>query len=99
MAHDQLQTIDLVIIGAYLIALVLIGVHFMKKVKNIGDYYIAGRTFGPIVMMATVCATIIGGSGLLIRHVHLLRHLRQNIRHRISAQCVLYARSVRTTFW
>ena len=47
MAHDQLQTIDLVIIGAYLIALVLIGVHFMKKVKNIGDYYIAGRTFGP----------------------------------------------------
>ncbi len=34
MAHDQLQTIDLVIIGAYLIALVLIGVHFMKKVKT-----------------------------------------------------------------
>ena len=67
MAHDQLQTIDLVIIGAYLIALVLIGVHFMKKVKNIGDYYIAGRTFGPIVMMATVCATIIGGSGLMGR--------------------------------
>ena len=67
MAHDQLQTIDIVIIGAYLIALVAIGVHFMKRVKNIGDYYIAGRTFGPLVMMATVCATIIGGSGLMGR--------------------------------
>ena len=67
MAHDQIQTIDLVIIGAYLVALVWIGVHFMKKVKNVGDYYIAGRTFGPIVLMATVCATIIGGSGLMGR--------------------------------
>lgn len=67
MTHDELHTIDLVIIAGYLVALVFIGVYFMKKVKGVGDYYIAGRSFGPLVLMATVCATIIGGSGLMGR--------------------------------
>lgn len=31
------------------------------------DYYLGGRSFGPLVLMATVCATIIGGSGLMGR--------------------------------
>ena len=39
----------------------------IKRVKNSGDYYVVGRSFGPLVLMATVCATIIGGSGLMGR--------------------------------
>ena len=67
MVHDQLTWIDLSIIGIYLVGMVLIGVLCVRKVKNADDYYTAGRSFGPMVLMATVCATIIGGSGLLGR--------------------------------
>ena len=61
MIHNQLHTVDLVIIGAYLIAMVMVGLVVVRKVKNMDDYYLGGRSFGPLVLMATVCATIIGG--------------------------------------
>ena len=67
MDHTQLSVIDLFIIGAYLVSMVAVGVYFMKRIKNTGDYYVAGRSLGPWVMMATECATIIGGSGLMGR--------------------------------
>lgn len=67
MDNNALSTLDLVIIGLYLIAMVAVGLFFVKRIKNAGDYYVAGRSLGPIVMMATVCATIIGGSGLMGR--------------------------------
>lgn len=67
MNHSELSVIDLVIVGIYLVTMVSIGVYSMRKIKNTGDYFVAGRSFGPIVLMATVCATIIGGSGLMGR--------------------------------
>ena len=67
MVHNQLHAIDLIIIAAYLISMVLIGVVVVKKVQSMDDYYLGGRSFGPLVLMATVCATIIGGSGLMGR--------------------------------
>ena len=63
MVHNEIHTIDLLIIAAYLIAMVLIGLVVVRKVRNMDDYYLGGRSFGPLVLMATVCATIIGGSG------------------------------------
>lgn len=67
MVHNQIHTIDLVIIAAYLISMVIVGVVVVKKVQSMDDYYLGGRSFGPLVLMATVCATIIGGSGLMGR--------------------------------
>lgn len=67
MNHGELHIIDLCIIGVYLIAMVSIGIFMVRKVKSTDDYYVAGRSFGPLVLMATVCATIIGGSGLMGR--------------------------------
>lgn len=67
MIHDEITWLDLGIIAVYLAGMVLIGVVSVKKVKNAGDFYVAGRSFGPLVLMATVCATIIGGSGLMGR--------------------------------
>ena len=67
MVHNELHAIDLGIIAAYLIAMVAIGVVVVKKVQSTDDYYLGGRSFGPLVLMATVCATIIGGSGLMGR--------------------------------
>ena len=67
MVHNEITGLDLGIIGIYLVGMVLIGVLCVRKVKNADDYYTAGRSFGPFVLMATVCATIIGGSGLMGR--------------------------------
>ena len=67
MDHTQLSVLDLGIIGLYLLSMVAVGVYFVRRIKNAGDYYVAGRSLGPLVMMATVCATIIGGSGLMGR--------------------------------
>ena len=67
MNHGELHAIDLVIVAVYLVAMVYIGVSMIKRIKNSGDYYVAGHSFGPLVLMATVCATIIGGSGLMGR--------------------------------
>lgn len=67
MNHSELSVWDLVIVGVYLVSMVLIGVYSVKRIKNVGDYFVAGRSFGPVVLMATVCATIIGGSGLMGR--------------------------------
>lgn len=67
MDHSQLSILDIIIIGVYLLTMLSIGIYAIRKVKNSGDYYVAGRSFGPFVLMATVCATIIGGSGLMGR--------------------------------
>lgn len=65
--HSELSVWDLIIVGIYLLAMVFIGVYSIRRIKNSKDYYVAGRSFGPMVLMATVCATIIGGSGLMGR--------------------------------
>lgn len=67
MNHSEISALDLGIIAVYLLVMISIGVYSIRRVKNSGDYYVAGRSFGPLVLMATVCATIIGGSGLMGR--------------------------------
>lgn len=67
MDHSVITTLDLCIIGAYLVAMVLVGLVLTKRIKHLDDYYLAGRSFGTFVLTATVCATIIGGSGLMGR--------------------------------
>ncbi|MDY3282440.1 sodium:solute symporter family protein [Dysosmobacter sp.] len=67
MNHSEISALDLGIIAVYLLVMVSVGIYSIRRVKNSGDYYVAGRSFGPLVLMATVCATIIGGSGLMGR--------------------------------
>lgn len=67
LLHGEITTLDLVIVGLYLVAMVAIGVYFVRRIQNTEDYYVADHSFGPLVLMATVCATIIGGSGLMGR--------------------------------
>ncbi len=67
---DRIQTIttlDLVIIGAYLAFMLGIGIWFIRRIKGETDFYVAGRSLGTVVMMATVCATIVGGSAMMGR--------------------------------
>lgn len=67
MNHSEISVWDLVIIAVYLVTMISIGVYSIRRVNDSEDYYVAGRSFGPLVLMATVCATIIGGSGLMGR--------------------------------
>ena len=47
MNHSELSIIDLLIVGIYLVAMVAIGVYSVRKIKNTGDYFVAGHSFGP----------------------------------------------------
>ena len=63
----HVTTLDLFVIALYLLFMLMVGVWFVRRVKNTDDYYVAGRTLGPMVLAATVCATIIGGSAMMGR--------------------------------
>lgn len=47
---EELKMLDLGIIGLYLVVMLLVGVWFVKRIKNTDDYYVAGRTLGPVVL-------------------------------------------------
>lgn len=58
---------DIVIVILYLIAIMVIGVLSSKKVKHADDFFTAKKSFGPLVLIATVCATTLGGSSMMGR--------------------------------
>lgn len=64
---DHITLLDIIIVFAYLLFTLFIGFYFTKKIKNSSDFFIASRSLGPVVLMATVCASIIGGSALIGR--------------------------------
>jgi len=64
---EHVTMLDILIIFAYLLGMLFIGFYFTKRVKTSGDFFVAGRSLGPVVLMATVCASIIGGSALIGR--------------------------------
>ncbi|WP_409969233.1 sodium:solute symporter family protein [Bengtsoniella intestinalis] len=64
---EHVTLLDIIIILVYLLFTLFIGFYFTRKVKNSSDFFIAGRSLGPVVLMATVCASIIGGSALIGR--------------------------------
>src|SRR5699024_9173624 len=51
----------------YLLVMFAVGAIFVKEIKGLDDYYVAGRSLGPVVLMATVCATTVGGSAMMGR--------------------------------
>ena len=67
MNVGQISAVDMAIVAAYLIVMVVVGVYLARRIRNTDDFYVAGRSLGPFVLMATVCATTIGGSAMLGR--------------------------------
>ena len=64
---EHVTLLDILIIFGYLLGMLWIVFYFTKDVKSYGDFFVAGRSLGPVVLMATVCASIIGGSALIGR--------------------------------
>ncbi len=50
-----------VIIGSYLLIVLLVGVFVGKGVDNLKDYAVAGKSFGSLIIFATLSASFIGG--------------------------------------
>ena len=63
----NVSTIDFIILAVYLVFIMWIGVRSGKKVKNDDDFFTAKKSFGPFVLLATVCATTLGGSAVMGR--------------------------------
>lgn len=67
MDHSVLTILDLGIIAAYLVIMVLVGVYSVRLDPEHKGLLYSGPVLWAMVLMATVCATIIGGSGLMGR--------------------------------
>ena len=64
---NEVTRMDIFIIALYLLVMLWVGLRFVRRVKNREDFYTAGHSLGTKVMLATVCATIIGGSSMMGR--------------------------------
>jgi SSS family solute:Na+ symporter len=53
------------IIGAYFLAIILVGIFSYFKIKTPTDYYVAGKRAGFIPVSGSLLATILGGSAIL----------------------------------
>lgn len=62
-----ISKLDIVILAVYLVFIMLIGLRSSKKVKNDRDFFTAKHSFGPLILIATVCATTLGGSSMMGR--------------------------------
>ena len=54
-----------IIIGAYFLVIILIGIISFFKIKTPTDYYVAGKNAGVIPVSGSLLATILGGSAVL----------------------------------
>ena len=64
---SSITGLDIFIIIAYLLLMLCIGLRFVKRVKNKSDFYAADHSLSAPVLLATVTATIIGGSSMMGR--------------------------------
>jgi SSS family solute:Na+ symporter len=54
--------LQLIIISAYFVAMVIIGLVSRKKARGIDDFFVAGRKGGTLLITGSLLATIVGGS-------------------------------------
>jgi solute:Na+ symporter, SSS family len=62
-----LSTADFITMVVYLIVILVVGLWASKKVKNQLDFFVGGRALGGIIIMSTVCASIVGGGAIIGR--------------------------------
>ena len=53
--------IDILIFATYIVFMLLVGFYFMKKNKNLDDYFVGGRKMGAVHIGLSVVATDVGG--------------------------------------
>ena len=78
------QICIMISIVVYLFAMVMIGVVYSKKTKNVGDFYLGGRKLGPLVTAMSAEASDMS-SYLLMGPVLLLQAVLQKSAGLLSA--------------
>lgn len=63
----KVSGLDWVIVVAYLLGMVGVGLYFKNRIRNSSDYFLAGRSLGAFPIACSLAATTIGGSALLGR--------------------------------
>ncbi|WP_421723930.1 sodium:solute symporter family protein [Bauldia sp.] len=53
--------IDTIVVAIYLLVIVGVGLWVARGQTNLADYAVAGRSFGPLIIFATMSASFIGG--------------------------------------
>jgi len=53
--------LDNIIVAVYLLGILALGVWSGRKVRNLDEFSVAGRSFGPWIIFATLSASFIGG--------------------------------------
>jgi len=61
----QVSGWDLILIIVYLLAIAAVGIFSRRKVGSPDDYFVAGRSLPSFVLVATICASVVGGSALI----------------------------------
>ena len=54
-------TLDLIVLGAYLVGILVVGIWAQRKATTQEDFLVAGRSVGPVLYSGTLAAIILGG--------------------------------------
>ena len=54
-------TLDLIVLAAYLIGILVVGLRAQRKARTQEDFLVAGRSVGPVLYSGTLAAVILGG--------------------------------------
>lgn len=65
MSIGKLQLFDILIIGGYLLACLIIGLYKSTKVKGIKDYAIGDKNFSTLVIISTIFATFMSANQII----------------------------------
>lgn len=57
MPPAQLSTVDLVIVGAYIVAMTVMGAWFTRRQKDLQAYFVGGRNVGWFMVLVSIVAT------------------------------------------
>jgi len=63
----KLESIDILIVGVYLILCLLIGLYKTTKIKNIRDYAIGNKEFSIMVIISTIYATHVSANQVIAK--------------------------------
>src|SRR5699024_7618416 len=65
VGRERMDTTNLVIIVAYLVAMAGAGVWGLRRARSADDFIVAGRRLGPMMYVGTLSAVVLGGASTI----------------------------------
>ena len=77
--------LQLIIIAAYFLVMIVIGLASRMKARGVDDFFVAGRKGSSLFITGSLLATIVGGSAIMVTS-------NLSFRNRNTKQFFVYAR-------